>query len=111
MKSLPVECSFCQWTGVLNNYQEHLDQSHPNLTCEFCHEHFNSVNDFNEHKVSKCQKMIVQCKLKDFGCNEQIIRAKIKDHYLSERHQHAIIKLIRQSSLQSNDQQIHIDLP
>ncbi|CAF3031230.1 unnamed protein product [Rotaria sp. Silwood2] len=55
--------------------------------------------------------MIVQCKLKDFGCNEQIIRAKIKDHYLSERHQHAIIKLIRQSSLQSNDQQIHIDLP
>ncbi|CAF4478776.1 unnamed protein product [Rotaria sp. Silwood2] len=50
--------------------------------------------------------MIVQCKLKDFGCNEQI-----QDHYLSERHQHAIIKLIRQLSLQSNDRQIHIDLP
>ncbi|CAF4794600.1 unnamed protein product, partial [Rotaria sp. Silwood2] len=35
MKSLDIDCSFCQWTGILNNYQKHLDQSHLNLKCEY----------------------------------------------------------------------------
>jgi hypothetical protein len=49
MQSLPIDCSLCQWTGILKNYQvtfsivilctcilflflykEHLDQFHPN---------------------------------------------------------------------------------
>ncbi|CAF1299272.1 unnamed protein product [Rotaria sordida] len=111
MESLPIDCSFCQWTGVLRNYQEHLDQSHSNLKCEDCGEEFNSVNKFNEHKVSKCQQLIVNCILKDFGCNERIIRAKMEDHYLTKRHQHAVLNVVRQMLSQLNNRQMDIDLP
>ena len=91
MKSIPIDCSFCQWTGVLNNYQviyfifelflnllsflvskEHLDQFHSNLNCESCDEHFNSVDKFNQHKIFECSKLIVECILKGFGCNERV---------------------------------------
>ncbi|CAF1036255.1 unnamed protein product [Rotaria sp. Silwood1] len=111
MKSLPIDCSFCQWTDVLSNYQEHIDQSHSYLRCEYCDEEFNSVNKFNQHKVFECQQIIVDCILKDFGCPGRIIRAKIQDHYLTEQHQHAILNVVRQMLLQWNDRQMDIDLP
>ncbi|CAF1258513.1 unnamed protein product [Rotaria sordida] len=110
MKSLSIDCSFCQWTGILNNYQEHLDQFHSNLNCESCDEHFNSVDKFNEHKVFECSKLIVECILKGLGCNERFICAKKKNHYLTEQHQQAIIKLVHQISSQFNDRQMDIDL-
>ncbi len=90
MQSLPIDCSSCQWTGMLNNYQvmyltiilflniyfffrkEHLDQSHSNPKCEFCAQQFNSINALNEHKFSECQKLTIYCILKDFGCNEPV---------------------------------------
>ncbi|CAF1091688.1 unnamed protein product [Rotaria sp. Silwood1] len=72
MKSIPIDCAFCEWSGILNNYQKHLDESHANPKCEYCDKEFNSVNKCNEHKVSECQKLIVDCILKDFGCNEQV---------------------------------------
>ncbi|CAF1023598.1 unnamed protein product [Rotaria sordida] len=109
MKSLPIDCSFCQWTGVLNNYQEHLDEHHSNSTCEYCGEEFNSIIKYNEHKISECQELTVNCILKDFGCNEQIIRTKLEEHYLTEQHQHAIIKVVRQMLSQSNDRLIDND--
>ncbi|CAF4207678.1 unnamed protein product [Rotaria sordida] len=111
MNSLPINCSFCQWTDVLNNYQKHLDQSHSNIRCEDCGEQFNSVNKFNEHKVSKCQQLIVNCILKEFGCNARIIRAKMEDHYLTKQHQHAVLNVIRQMLSQLNNRQMDIDLP
>ncbi|CAF1227878.1 unnamed protein product [Rotaria sordida] len=110
MKSLPVDCSFCQWIGVLNNYQKHLDQSHSNLKCEYCGEQFNSVNRFNEHKVFECQQLIIDCILKDFGCNKPIIRAKVKDHYLTQQHQRAILNVVRQLLSQLNDRQMVNDI-
>ncbi|CAF4672408.1 unnamed protein product, partial [Rotaria sp. Silwood2] len=61
MKSLSIDCSFCQWTGVLNNYQ--------------------------------------------------IIRSKMKDHYLTQQHQHAVVKAVIQMLSQLNDRQVDIDLP
>ncbi|CAF0854510.1 unnamed protein product [Rotaria sordida] len=110
MKSIPIECFSCQWTGVLNNYQEHLDEHHSNLKCEYCNKEFNSVNKYNEHKISECEKLIVNCILKDFGCNEQIIRAEMEDHYLTEQHQHAIMKVVRQMLLQLSGRQVDNDL-
>ncbi|CAF1316866.1 unnamed protein product [Rotaria sordida] len=110
MKSIPIECFSCQWTGVLNNYQEHLDEHHSNLKCEYCSKEFNSVNKYNEHKISECEKMIVDCILKDFGCNEQIIRAEMEDHYLTEQHQHAIMKVVGQMLLQLSGRQVDNDL-
>ncbi|CAF3375195.1 unnamed protein product [Rotaria sp. Silwood1] len=111
MKTLSIDCSFCQWTGILNNYQEHLDQYHLNLKCEDCGEQFNSFNRFNEHKVFECQQLPVNCPLKRFGCNEQIIRAEMKNHYLNEQHQHTILNVVRQILLQLNDKQMDTDLP
>ncbi|CAF3805905.1 unnamed protein product [Rotaria sp. Silwood1] len=60
MQSLPIDCSFCQWTGVLNNYQKHFDQFHSNLKCKYCNEQFNSVIKVYEHKIYKCQKLIAE---------------------------------------------------
>ncbi|CAF5008879.1 unnamed protein product [Rotaria sp. Silwood1] len=109
MKSIPIECSSCQWTGILNNYQEHLDEHHSNSKCEYCGKEFNSVNKYNEHKISECEKLIVDCILKDFGCNEQIIRAELEDHYITEQHQHAILKVVRQMLSQLNGRQMDND--
>ncbi|CAF3790141.1 unnamed protein product, partial [Rotaria sp. Silwood1] len=40
----------------------------------------------------------------------EIILAKIEDHYLTEQHQHAIMKVVRQMLLQLSDRQIDNDL-
>ncbi|CAF4902310.1 unnamed protein product, partial [Rotaria sp. Silwood1] len=40
----------------------------------------------------------------------EIIRAKIEDHYLTEQHQHAIMKVVRQMLLQLSHRQIDNDL-
>ncbi|CAF1550047.1 unnamed protein product, partial [Rotaria sordida] len=69
------------------------------------------VNKFNEHKVFECQQLTVDCILKDFGCNERIIRAEREDHYLTEQHQHALLKIVRHMLSQLNDRQTDIDLP
>ncbi|CAF4635321.1 unnamed protein product, partial [Rotaria sp. Silwood2] len=103
MKSLDIDCSFCQWT-------ETLDQSHLNLKCEYCGEQLNSVEKINQHDVSECQKLTVNCILKEFGCNERIARVQMKDHYLTEQHQRAIINIVRQMFSQLNDNQMKIDL-
>ncbi|CAF1333190.1 unnamed protein product [Rotaria sordida] len=93
------------------NSRKHLDQFHSNLNCEYCGEHFNSVDKFNEHKVFKCPKLIVECILKGLDSNERFIRTKKENHYLIEQYQQAIFKLVRQISSQFNDRQMNIDLP
>ncbi|CAF4871545.1 unnamed protein product [Rotaria sp. Silwood1] len=111
MKSLSISCSVCEWTGILNNYQEHFDQFHSNLQYEYGDEQFNLINQFNEYKVSECQKLTVACLLKDFGCHEQIIPVKMGDHYLTKQHQYVLIKVIRQILSYSNERKIEIDVP
>ncbi|CAM4752082.1 unnamed protein product [Rotaria magnacalcarata] len=111
MKTLLIVCYWCQWDGILDNYQNHLDESHPNLTCEYCGEQFNSTNNFNEHKVSTCQKISVECLLKDFGCNERIIRANMKEHYMTEQHQKSLSKCIRQFLSHDSDRRIDTGCP
>ncbi|CAF2049533.1 unnamed protein product, partial [Rotaria magnacalcarata] len=111
MKTLLIVCYWCQWDGILDNYQNHLDESHPNLTCEYCGEQFNSTNNFNEHKVSTCQKISVECLLKDFGCNERIVRANMKEHYMTEQHQKSVSKCIRQFLSHDSDRRIDTGCP
>ncbi|CAF3512684.1 unnamed protein product [Rotaria socialis] len=106
MTTLFIECSFCQWTGVLNNYPEHLDESHSNTKCEYCDEEFNSIHQFNEHQVFVCQKRTVDCKLKDFGCDEKIGRDKMHEHYLTEHHQNVTTNVIRQMLSKLNDSEV-----
>ncbi|CAF1469962.1 unnamed protein product, partial [Rotaria sordida] len=106
---MTIKCRQCQSETLRSD--GHLDQSHSNVKCEYCSEQFNSVNKFNEHKVFECQQLIVDCILKDFGCNERIICVKMKDHYLTKQHQHALLKVVRHMLPQLNDRQTDIDLP
>ena len=91
MQSILIDCSFCQWNGILNNYQviftififfqkysivlylkDHLDETHSNPKCPHCDKQFNSVSELNVHKTSECEKVTVDCILKDLSCNEQV---------------------------------------
>ncbi len=92
MQSLPIECSFCNWKGVLNEYQvifyllnlflshfhflffiqSHIYYFHRNPNCTACGEPFDSVDKLNEHRVLQCQKTTSDCLLKEFGCKEPV---------------------------------------
>ncbi|CAF0993543.1 unnamed protein product [Adineta steineri] len=88
---------------------EHFDQSHSNSKCQYCNQQFHSLNKLNEHQLSQCQNVTVDCLLKDFGCNEQIIHGKVSEHYVTQQHQHALLNAIHQMKLQFNDTQMDID--
>jgi len=53
-------------------FQEHLNQEHPNVDCEFCGEKFNSTIGLDEHKQKDCTKITVPCTHKDYGCSEWV---------------------------------------
>ncbi|CAF4806642.1 unnamed protein product, partial [Rotaria sp. Silwood2] len=38
----------------------HLARNHQNPKCKYCHEQFDSIENLNEHKISKCEKMFVE---------------------------------------------------
>ncbi|CAF1439818.1 unnamed protein product, partial [Rotaria sp. Silwood1] len=106
MQSLPIICSHCNWTDILKNYQEHLDQSHHNPKCNYCDEQFISVNQLNQHKTFLCRKITIECLLKHFGCNQQILRCELANHYQSKQHQDSIVNVIQQMKLQLRDTQM-----
>ncbi|CAF1098537.1 unnamed protein product [Adineta steineri] len=109
MQSLSINCLFCEWNGILQHYQEHLDQFHPNPKCQYCNHQFNSHNKLNEHQLSQCQKATVDCLLKNFGCREQITLDTKEAHYLTQQHQYAILNATNLIKSQLNDTQMDID--
>ncbi|CAF4972647.1 unnamed protein product [Rotaria sp. Silwood1] len=95
MQSLAIICSQCSWTGILKNYQEHLDQSHQNPKCNYCDEQFESVNQLNQHKILRCE---------------------LQHHYQSKQHQNSILNVIQDMILQLRDarmpcNQMDTDIP
>ncbi|CAF0983907.1 unnamed protein product [Rotaria sp. Silwood1] len=110
MLSLPIDCTFCNWTGDLNSYQNHLNQSHSKPICEYCKEEFNSTNNLNEHKLFRCKQITTDCLLKDYGCNEQILRCEMASHYLSKQHQDSVIKVVHQMKSQFSSTQMDTDI-
>ncbi|UJR22220.1 hypothetical protein I4U23_025284 [Adineta vaga] len=72
MESLSIECFLCPWTGILKNYQPHLDELHSHPTCQYCNLPFNSVSKLSEHQLLQCQQVTTNCLLKDFGCDQQV---------------------------------------
>ncbi|CAF1460821.1 unnamed protein product [Rotaria sordida] len=92
MQSLTIDCFFCDWFGILQNYQEHLDQNHINPQCKYCHAQFDTVVHLNEHKILACEKNTIDCLLKNFGCDKQ---HNMWNHYSSEYHQNLLIKTIQ----------------
>ncbi|CAF1098343.1 unnamed protein product [Adineta steineri] len=109
MQSLSINCLFCEWKGVLQHYQEHLDQFHPTPKCQYCNQQFDSHNKLNEHQLSQCRKVTVDCLLKDFGCSEQITHDTKEAHYLTQLHQDAILNATNLIKSQLNDTQMDID--
>ncbi|CAF3710764.1 unnamed protein product [Rotaria sp. Silwood1] len=77
LECLSIFCSFCDWTGPLKIYQDHLDHTH--------------VDRF------------FICSL----CTEQVERSKIVEHYMTGTHQLMLINILRylQSIKIKNDQQ------
>ncbi|CAF4204354.1 unnamed protein product [Rotaria sp. Silwood2] len=104
MQSLPIECSFCNWIGFLKDYQEHLDQHHPNPICENCNQQYASVEKLKEHKISTCENIFGNCLLKDFGCHEQIHRHNILIHYSSEKHQNTLMNVLYRMKFQMENE-------
>ncbi|CAF1191901.1 unnamed protein product [Rotaria sp. Silwood1] len=85
--------------------RDHLQQSHPNPSCEYCGKKCNSTNDLDLHKLNECNKITIPCALKDYGCSTSVVRAEIVEHYKTERHQSSIITFIRKILSKSiNDQ-------
>ena len=86
MRKLSITCSFCDWTGILKNYQvsftfslmlfyicffkDHLDNTHPNPQCIYCEQYLPTVNELNRHQQYVCEKMPINCPFKQFGCEE-----------------------------------------
>ncbi|CAF4931376.1 unnamed protein product [Rotaria sp. Silwood1] len=95
MRSLSIECSFCNWTGTLNIYQKHLDLDHSNPICSHCNQQFTSVNDLNRHVVYDCKNITIDCPFEQFGFDEKILRINLSKHYLSEQHQKVLIYIAR----------------
>ena len=105
MKSLPIDCSLCQWSGVMKDYpviifssladcgmifflssKAHLDQSHSHPQCEYCDQQFRSVNQYNEHKLSECPRITVACLLKDHGCSDSVCYLLVPSNTNNDRY-------------------------
>ncbi|CAF0926718.1 unnamed protein product [Rotaria sordida] len=95
MQTLAITCSLCDWNGLLKEYETHLQQVHPNRTCEYCNKKFGSTNSPDLHKASKCDEITVSCALKEFGCSEPVLRVAMPTHYMTEQHQNAIMTFVR----------------
>jgi len=45
---------------------------HPNPRCVYCKEIFLSVNDLDRHQQYICEKITIDCPLKQFGCEDMV---------------------------------------
>ncbi|CAF4850165.1 unnamed protein product [Rotaria sp. Silwood1] len=93
MEKLNIMCSLCEWSGILQNYQKHLDTVHLNPVCEYCSKEFKTVDDLNQH-ISICEKLIVNCLLQRYGCTEQFLHVNTRSHFLSEQHQSVLLQYL-----------------
>ena len=111
MKSLPIQCSLCIWSGnfvdyevgqsiynqsnIYISFQTHLIENHPNPSCDFCGQKCNSISELDLHKLNDCDKVTVPCGLVNFGCSSQVNRKDMFQHYLTVEHQVAIMTFLR----------------
>ncbi|CAF2384047.1 unnamed protein product [Rotaria sp. Silwood2] len=99
LKMIKVECYSCSWNGLYNDYK-HLGQQHAYLQCSDCHEDFFSVNLYEEHRQEICTYRSIPCGLP--GCIEHIKWSEIAIHYLSDKHQKILLKIITQHIVSKN---------
>ncbi len=74
MKYLPIECLFCQWNGVLYNYQVRFHIFIVILCSFIAKAHLEHIhNNVSQHIPSQHQKITMNCLLKELGCSEQVL--------------------------------------
>ncbi|CAF1072929.1 unnamed protein product [Adineta ricciae] len=110
MSGLEIECYHCDWQGIYKDYETHLEENHSDILCESCGERFTSANSLVLHEQNDCEKTIVACPLKEFGCSDRVERAHIHDHYLTQQHQNAILAAARQLKAKLAPNQISDDM-
>ncbi|CAF4441288.1 unnamed protein product [Rotaria sp. Silwood2] len=77
-----IKCQ--QYLTETSKSQVHLDQS---TKCKYCHEQLDSVENLNEHKITKCEKMFIH------HCN-------LSNPYWSEQHLNSLLETFHQMELQ-----------
>ena len=69
---------------------------------EICNQGCGKLIQFNlmkEHIENECENSLIDCPLKDFGCNSKIIRKELNQHINQSQSQH-FIQLIQQVQIQ-----------
>ncbi|CAF1355640.1 unnamed protein product [Rotaria sordida] len=92
LNMIKIDCYSCSWNGLYNDYKKHLQRQHSYLQCNDCHEHFFSINLYEEHRQEICQYRSIPCELP--GCTGLIKSSEMRTHYLSDQHQALIHKII-----------------
>ena len=91
MQLFNIICAFCDWGGLLKDYevnlfvfaflliiemnfcsQTHLNHAHQNPNCNYCNQKFPSLDALNQHLQHTCEKILVPCPLHSLGCNVQV---------------------------------------
>ncbi|CAF1034674.1 unnamed protein product [Adineta ricciae] len=96
LDSLRIICRFkdneeCTWSGILRDYQRHLDENHIHYICPDCHSRFSSQIALDEH-VHSCPVNFQRCLLAPYCTDEMIPRVDFEKHCLTQVHQEAVIK-------------------
>ncbi|CAF3444999.1 unnamed protein product [Rotaria socialis] len=102
----------CNWEGLLNDYQSHLDRVHMQSICLECNESFSSQAILNEHIRKTCPRIFAACPLSPLCTEEMIRKTDFIHHVFSGKHQETISKFLigeyhfPESSTQEQDMEL-----
>ncbi|CAF3377481.1 unnamed protein product [Rotaria socialis] len=99
-----LTCYLCSWNGSYKDYLNHLQDMHANLECADCHEHFSTINLFEEHRQELCIHRSVPCGLPD--CANSIKCYDMEAHYVTDLHQYSLIMMILQYIGSNHDKSV-----
>ncbi|CAF1588594.1 unnamed protein product [Rotaria magnacalcarata] len=99
-----IVCYLCSWNGSYNDYLNHLKDMHANLECADCHEHFSTINLFEEHRQELCIHRSMPCGLPN--CANSIKWYDMQAHYVTDQHQYSLIMIILQYISSNHDKSV-----
>ncbi|CAF1931031.1 unnamed protein product [Rotaria magnacalcarata] len=102
----------CNWEGLLNDYQSHLDEIHMQYICFECNESFSSQAILNKHIRKNCPRIFAACPLAPLCTEEMICKTDFMHHFFSGRHQETINKFLigEYHFTESSTQEQHMEL-
>src|SRR3989338_1232795 len=55
----------------------------------------------NQHIENECENSLIDCPLKDFGCDSKFIRKELNQHIIQSQSQH-LVQLVQSHKIQQN---------